>query len=44
MKNMMLQVRNCKKLFEAKDAFPYVSDTQQGYADEPFIPAFVCAP
>lgn len=33
-----------KNLFEAKDAFPYVSDTQQGYADEPFIPAFVCAP
>ena len=33
-----------KNLFEAKDAFPYVSDTQQGNADEPFIPAFVCAP
>ena len=26
-----------KNLFEAKDAFPYVSDTQQGNADEPFI-------
>ena len=30
-----------KNLFEAKDAFPYVSDTQQGNADEPFIPAFL---
>ena len=32
-----------KNLFEAKEAFPYVSDTQQGTADRPFVPAFVVA-
>lgn len=30
-----------KNLFEAKDAFPYVSDSRQGNADTPFIPTFV---
>ena len=30
-----------KNLFEAKDAFPYVSDSRQGNADTPFLPAFV---
>lgn len=30
-----------KNLFEAKDAFPYVSDSNQGSADTPFLPAFV---
>ena len=30
-----------KNLFEAKDAFPFVNDTQQGTPDTPFIPAFV---
>ena len=30
-----------KNLFEAKDAFPYVSDSNQGNADTPFIPTFV---
>ncbi len=33
-----------KNLFEAKNAFPYVADTRQGNADEPFIPAFVRVP
>lgn len=33
-----------KNLFEAKDAFPYVSDSRQGNADTPFIPTFVVIP
>lgn len=32
-----------KNLFEAKDAFPYVSDSNQGSVDTPFLPAFVVA-
>ena len=30
-----------KNLFEAKDAFEYHNDTQQGTADNPLIPTFV---
>lgn len=30
-------------LFEAKNAFPYVNDTQEGTPDRPFIPNFVLA-
>lgn len=30
-----------KNIFEAKDAFQYISDTQQGTTAQPFRPAFV---